>query len=739
MAISFCEKSGQFHLYNDEISYIFKILKNGQLGHLYYGKRLRDIEDYGHLVEESRRDMAACPTEEDNYFSLESLMQEYPTYGNGDVRYGAYEIIWENGSNITEFEYRSHRIYAGKKPLKALPATYVEEEEEADTLEITLRDRQNDVKMILSYTIFRLYPALARSVRFVNDSAKKIALSSALTACVDFPDKDYVMVDLAGAWARERHIRERKLDYGVQSIHSMRGCSSHQFNPFLALKRKNTDECTGEIYGFSFVYSGNFLAQVEVDNYDVTRVLMGIHPEGFCWELKSGESFQTPEVVMVYSDSGMNAMSQTYHSLYRTRLARGVWRDKVRPILINSWEAAYFDFNEKRILELARAASAIGVELFVLDDGWFGHRDDSTSSLGDWYPHQEKLPGGLKRLAEQIRDMGLDFGLWIEPEGVNRDSDLYREHPEWVLGEPGRTISQSRNQLLLDFSKKEVVDHIYGMLEKIFADVPVSYVKWDMNRNMAEVFSGGAGRSAQGMVRHKYILGVYELYERLTTRFPNILFESCASGGARFDPGILYYAPQGWASDNTDAMDRLKIQYGTSLVYPVSCIGSHVSAAPNHQTFRHTPLRTRANVAYFGTFGYEMDITKLTEEELEELRRQICFMKEHRSLIRQGNFYRLKSPFEGNETAWIVVSQDQTEALVGYYRLLQPVNGPLTRLKLQGVAENYLYSVNGEGAYFGDELLQVGMITSDYAAGVLKNGMKGQGDYFSQIYYLKAK
>lgn len=739
MVISFCEKSGQFHLYNDEISYIFKILKNGQLGHLYYGKRLRDIEDYGHLVEESRRDMAACPTEEDNYFSLESLMQEYPTYGNGDVRYGAYEIIWENGSNITEFEYRSHRIYAGKKPLEALPATYVEEEQEADTLEITLRDKQNDVKMILSYTIFRLYPAVTRNVRFVNDSDEKIFLSSALTACVDFPDKDYVMVDLAGAWARERHIRERKLDYGVQSIHSMRGCSSHQFNPFLALKRKNTDECTGEIYGFSFVYSGNFLAQVEVDNYDVTRVLMGIHPEGFCWELKTGESFQTPEVVMVYSCSGMNAMSRTYHSLYRTRLARGVWRDKVRPILINSWEAAYFDFNEKRILELAQAAGTIGVELFVLDDGWFGHRDDSTSSLGDWYPHQGKLPGGLKRLAEQIRDMGLDFGIWIEPESVNRDSDLYREHPEWVLGEPGRTISQSRNQLLLDFSKKEVVDHIYGMLEKIFADVPVSYVKWDMNRNMAEVFSEGAGREAQGMVRHKYILGVYELYERLTSRFPNILFESCASGGARFDPGILYYAPQGWASDNTDAMDRLKIQYGTSLVYPVSCIGSHVSAAPNHQTFRHTPLRTRANVACFGTFGYEMDITKLTAEELEELRRQICFMKEHRALIQQGNFYRLKSPFEGNETAWIVVSQDQREALVGYYRLLQPVNGPLTRLKLQGVAENYLYSVNGEGAYFGDELLQVGMITSDYAAGIRNKGAEGQGDYFSQIYYLKAK
>lgn len=738
MAIKFYEESGQFHLYNDEISYIFKILKNKQLGHLYYGKRLTDIPDYGYLAEESRRDMAACPTEEDNFFSLESARQEYPTYGNGDVRYGAYELLWENGSNITEFEYRTHKIYKGKEKLKGLPSTYVEDENEAETLEVTLKDRRKNVKIVLCYTIFKDVPVLTKNVRFSNDSDEKITLLSALTSCVDFPDKDYVMIDLAGAWSRERNIRERKLDYGVQSVHSMRGCSSHQFNPFFALKRENTDEFQGEIFGFSFVYSGNFLAQAEVDNYDVTRVLMGIHPSGFQWELLRGEEFQTPEVVMVYSDQGMNYMSQIYHKLYRTRLARGVWRDQTRPILINNWEATYFDFDEEKILAIAKRAREIGVELFVLDDGWFGHRDDSTSSLGDWYPHLGKLPNGVKGLAEKINALGMKFGIWIEPESVNRDSDLYRNHPDWVMGDLTRNISQSRNQLLLDFSKKEVVDSIYEMMAKIFREVPVSYVKWDMNRNMSEVFSNGNDKSYQGKVRHKYILGVYELYDRLTTEFPEILFESCASGGARFDPGILYYAPQGWASDNTDAIDRLKIQYGTSVVYPVSCIGSHVSASPNHQTFRNTSLQTRANVAYFGTFGYELDITKMTDEELDQMREQVVFMKLHRELIQKGTFYRLRSPFAGNETAWIIVSEDLKEALVGYYRVLQPSNAPFSRLKLQGIGRNIKYSVNGEEEHFGDELMQIGIITSDYAAGVWKKGREGQGDYMSKLYYLKA-
>ncbi len=737
MAIKYYEESGQFHLYNDEVSYIFMRLKNGQLGQLYFGKRLPDIPDYSYLIEESRRDMAACPDEDDIFFSLESIRQEYPSYGGGDIRYGAYEIEWENGSSITEFEYKTHKIYKGKNSLWGLPATYVEDENEADTLEVILKDRKNEVKIILSYTIFGNFPVLTKNARFVNEGEEKATLLSAFSCCVDFPDKEYVMMDLAGAWLRERNIRERRLDYGVQSVHSMRGCSSHQFNPFLALRRENTDEFQGEIYGFSFVYSGNFLAQAEVDNYDVTRVLMGIHPNGFRWELSKGEEFQTPEVVMAYSGQGINYMSQTYHKLYRTRLARGVWRDRVRPILINNWEATYFNFDETKILDIARTAEKIGVELFVLDDGWFGQRNDSTSSLGDWCPNLNKFPDGVKGVAEKINALGMKFGIWIEPESVNRNSELYRNHPDWVLGDLDRNISQSRNQLLLDFSKEEVRDCIYGMIADVLRDMPVSYVKWDMNRSMAEVFSSGNDKTYQGKVRHKYILGVYSFYDRLTKDFPEILFESCASGGARFDPGILYYAPQGWVSDNTDAAERLKIQYGTSLVYPVSSIGSHVSASPNHETFRDISLQTRANVAYFGTFGYELDITKISEEELEQMKEQIAFMKMHRELLQKGTFYRLKSPFEGNITAWIVVSEDQKEALVGYYRAFQPSNAPLSRLKLKGIAGNKKYLINGTEERFGDELIQIGILTSDYSAGVWKKGKDGQGDYMSKLYYLK--
>ena len=442
---------------------------------------------------------------------------------------------------------------------------------------------------------------------------------------------------------------------------------------------------------------------------------------------------------MVYSEAGLNGMSQTFHKLYRTRLARGTWRDKVRPILINSWEAFYFDFDAPKLLGLADAATDLGMELFVLDDGWFGKRDDSTSSLGDWYPNEEKLKGTLKELAEKINAKGLKFGLWIEPEMTNKDSDLYRAHPDWILAEQGKRICHSRTQYVLDFSKKEVREYIGDMLENLLAEVPVSYIKWDMNRTFSEVFSNGNDREYQGKVCHKYILGVYELYERLTSRFPHVLFESCASGGARFDPGMLYYAPQGWTSDDTDAIERLKIQYGTSMVYPVSCMGSHVSASPNHQTNRVTPLETRADVAYFGTFGYELDLLKLGEEDKAEIRRQIAFMKEKRDLIQKGTFYRLKSPFEGNETAWMIVSEDQKKALVGYYRVMQPVNVGFKRLKLKGLKEDTCYKVSGY-AYdcYGDELMQVGMILSDSASGVWKKGVNDKGDFQAEVFEIVA-
>ena len=739
MPIIYNEKTREFHLYNQEISYIIKILDNDQPGQLYYGKRLTHREDFSHLFEYAMRDMSPYAFEGNSTFSLENIKQEYPTFGCGDMRFPAYEIERENGSHVVEFVYKEHKIYDGKPKLEGLPATYVESDDEAQTLELVLEDTSINTRIVLLYTIYEAFPVIARSVRFECDSDEKITLLSAMSACVDLPDKDYEMIDLAGVWARERHVRRHKLDYGIQSIYSMRGCSSYQFNPFLALARENADEFQGQVYGFSLVYSGNFLAQTEVDNYDTARVLMGIHPNGFKWTLGKGESFQTPEMVMVYSEAGLNGMSQTFHKLYRTRLARGTWRDKVRPILINSWEAFYFDFDAPKLLGLADAAADLGMELFVLDDGWFGKRDDSTSSLGDWYPNEEKLKGTLKELAEKINAKGLKFGLWIEPEMTNKDSDLYRAHPDWLLAEQGKRICHSRTQYVLDFSKKEVREYIGDMLENLLAEVPVSYIKWDMNRTFSEVFSNGNDREYQGKVCHKYILGVYELYERLTSRFPHVLFESCASGGARFDPGMLYYAPQGWTSDDTDAIERLKIQYGTSMVYPVSCMGSHVSASPNHQTNRVTPLETRADVAYFGTFGYELDLLKLGEEDKAEIRRQIAFMKEKRNLIQKGTFYRLKSPFEGNETAWMIVSEDQKKALVGYYRVMQPVNVGFKRLKLKGLKEDTCYKVSGyDYDCYGDELMQVGMILSDSASGVWKKGVNDKGDFQAEVFEIVA-
>ena len=739
MPIIYNEKTREFHLYNQEISYIIKILDNDQPGQLYYGKRLTHREDFSHLFEYAMRDMSPYAFEGNSTFSLENIKQEYPTFGCGDMRFPAYEIERENGSHVVEFVYKEHKIYNSKPKLEGLPATYVESDDEAQTLELVLEDTSINTRIVLLYTIYEAFPVIARSVRFECDSDEKITLLSAMSACVDLPDKDYEMIDLAGVWARERYVRRHKLDYGIQSIYSMRGCSSYQFNPFLALARENADEFQGQVYGFSLVYSGNFLAQTEVDNYDTARVLMGIHPNGFKWTLEKGESFQTPEMVMVYSEAGLNGMSQTFHKLYRTRLARGTWRDKVRPILINSWEAFYFDFDAPKLLGLADVAADLGMELFVLDDGWFGKRDDSTSSLGDWYPNEEKLKGTLKELAEKINAKGLKFGLWIEPEMTNKDSDLYRAHSDWLLAEQGKRICHSRTQYVLDFSKKEVREYIGDMLENLLAEVPVSYIKWDMNRTFSEVFSNGNDREYQGKVCHKYILGVYELYERLTSRFPHVLFESCASGGARFDPGMLYYAPQGWTSDDTDAIERLKIQYGTSMVYPVSCMGSHVSASPNHQTNRVTPIETRADVAYFGTFGYELDLLKLGEEDKAEIRRQIAFMKEKRDLIQKGTFYRLKSPFEGNETAWMIVSEDQKKALVGYYRVMQPVNVGFKRLKLKGLKEDICYKVSGY-AYdcYGDELMQVGMILSDSASGVWKKGVNDKGDFQAEVFEIVA-
>ena len=716
------------------------VLKNGHMGHLYFGKRIHDKADFSYLVEECQRPMTSYIYEDDRNFSLEHIRQEYPVYGTTDYRHPAIEILQKNGSRISEFVYEGYEIIAGKVNLQGLPATYTESDEEAMTLRVYLKDALTGVLLELLYTVFSEYNAIARSVCVKNTGTETVHLLNVMSLSLDLPDQDYVWMQLSGAWARERYIKERTLEQGITAIDSRRGNSSHEHNPFMVLKRPNAGETSGEVIGFSLIYSGNFRMQAEVDTHDVTRITVGINPDRFDWKLEPGEEFQTPEAVMVYSDQGLNKMSQTFHRLYAKRLARGYWRDRPRPILNNNWEATYFNFTEDRLVQIASKAKECGVELFVLDDGWFGQRNDDHAGLGDWVANPERLPNGIKGLSERIEAMGIKFGLWFEPEMTNKDSDLYRAHPDWILHTPGRNASHGRYQYVLDFSRKEVVEYIYEMMAKILSEAKVSYIKWDMNRSITECYSVALPADRQGEVFHRYILGVYDLYERLTSEFPEVLFESCSSGGGRFDPGMLYYAPQGWTSDDSDAIERLKIQYGTSLCYPISSMGSHVSVIPNHQVFRKTPLHTRANVAYFGTFGYELDLNSLKEEEIAEVKEQIIFMKKYRKLFQFGDFYRLKSPFEGNETIWMVVSEDKKTAIVGYYRTLNGVNQAYSRIKLQGLDPDMLYeNILNKTENYGDELMNFGLITTDVTAGEVPGDATPCTDFESRIYILKAK
>ena len=742
MGIIYHQETKEFHLFNKEISYVMQVLRNGQMGQLYFGKRVPEMRSYGYLIERSRRPMISEIYENEYGYSLENLRQEYPSYGTTDYRMPAVEIAQENGSRITDFTYVSHRIYAGKPKLSGLPATYVESEEEADTLEILLRDALTGVELTLIYTVFAGENAVARSARFRNCGSREVQIETAMSMSLDLPDADYDWIQFSGAWARERYVKERKLQQGIQSVGSLRGASGHMHNPFVVLKRPAADEFQGEVLGFSLVYSGNFLAQAEVDTYNVTRMMLGIHPQEFSWCLEPGAEFQTPEAVMVYSDQGLNGMSQAFHRLYRTRLARGEWRDRNRPVLINNWEATYFDFDEEKLLEIARTAKADGVELFVLDDGWFSTRCGETSGLGDWWENRERLPEGIRGLSAKIEALGMRFGLWVELEMVNKDSELYRKHPDWILATPGRSQSHGRKQYVLDFSRKEVVDAVYEMIAKILAESSVSYIKWDMNRNITECYSAVLEAKRQGEVFHRYILGVYDLYERLIRAFPHILFESCASGGGRFDAGMLYYAPQAWTSDDSDAVERLKIQYGTSFSYPLSSMGAHVSVTPNHQLGRVTPLKFRGDVAAFGAFGYEMDLGKLSEAEHEVIRAQVAFVKRYRELIHKGTFYRLLSPFEGNFTAWMVVSEDRRQAIVAVYKVLNDVNCEYRRLKLHGLAEETVYRIREDGcdkgARSGSELMRIGMVTTDDSAGE-RRAETAYGDFYSRIFVLEAE
>ena len=727
-SILFNEECRQFHLTNGDVSYIFWVAEDGKLLQLYYGAAVPE-RDYSYLVELQHRPMTTYRKEGDLRYSLEHVRQEFPEYGTTDFRHPAICLRQENGSRITDFVYVSHQIVAGKPVLEGLPATYTEAQTEAKTLILTLRDAVTKVEVQLFYTIFADWPIIARSSKVINQGGETCYLESLASLSLDLPDADYDWLQLSGAWARERHIKERPLQQGIQSIESTRGISSPHHNPFVALKRSETTEFSGPVLGAALVYSGNFLIQAEVDTYDVTRLQLGINPFGFEWKLAAGQSFTSPEALLVYSERGLNGMSQVFHQLFRRHLARGYWRERARPVLINNWEATYFDFSENQLLDLAEKAQEVGVELFVLDDGWFGQRTNDRAGLGDWFVNPERLPRGLGSLADRIHVLGMQFGLWFEPEMVNKDSQLYRAHPDWLLAVPDRQPHHGRNQFVLDYSRPEVVDEIFERLSAVIEGAQLDYIKWDMNRPLTDVFSAAWPADQQGEIFHRYVLGVYDLYERLIRRYPRLLFESCSSGGGRFDPGMLYYAPQAWTSDDSDAIERLKIQYGTSFLYPLSSMGAHVSIVPNHQTNRLTPLKTRGNVAFFGSFGYELDLNKLSPEELTEVRKQIAFYKCHRELIHNGTFYRLQSPFkEDGQTAWIVVSQDQNTALLGTFKILNQVNRSHQRLQLKGLAVDKVYRLEGR-SYTGAELMRVGLVTTDASSGQLLEDSEQEPSY----------
>lgn len=726
--ITFNKEQQVFHLCNNQISYLIEVEEHGYLAHLYFGKKINHYSGHYQYVRDMRSFGPYPEAADHDTFSLDTVMLEYPGYGFGDFREPAYNFKLKDGSRITDFRYDSFEIVQGKCAIEGLPHLYTNQATEAETLIITLKDDVAKLRLKLNYTIYQDYATVIRSTTLINDSAETVEINQLASQSLDFPNRSFELIHLNGAWGRERQLTREKIEIGTKVLDSKRGSSSHHQNPFVTLVEPTTTEFQGEAYGFCLVYSGNHQTVIEKDNYSQTRVVMGMNPFNFAWQLPAGESFHSPEVVNVYSNQGLNQMSKTYHDLFNHHLIRGEHQLKERPVLINNWEATYFDFDDAKIHGIVDEAQALGIEMFVLDDGWFGERKDDHRSLGDWYEFEGKLEQGLEGIAQYVHDKGMKFGLWFEPEMISKDSDLHRAHPDWVLSVPGRPRSLSRQQHVLDFSRADVRDHIYQQMTAILDRVPIDYIKWDMNRNMTEVYSLLLDPEMQGEVSHRYILGLYEFMEKLTQAYPHILFESCSGGGGRYDAGMLYYMPQTWTSDNTDPIARLKIQYSTSLVYPISTMGAHVSAIPNHQTGRETSLDIRGNVAMSGVLGYELDLTTLSEEEKALIVKQVDFYKEHRQLLQFGDFVRLKSPYEENEVAWMFVSKDKKEAIVFYFRVLVEASAPYVTLKLAHLDETLEYQIANH-VISGDALMNIGMYIDP----------KLHGDYATQAFILKAK
>ena len=710
MGIIYCEKDRTFTLQTKNTTYQMQVDRYGFLLHLYYGKKTDGCMDY--LLTYYDRGFSGNPYDagEDRTYSMDTLPQEFPCYGNGDFRSTAFAVENADGSMSCDLRYKSHKIFDGKYNLEGLPAVYASEEE-AQTLEILMEDPVTGVKVVLLYGVLSAQDIITRSVSVKNESSGKIYLNKIESASLDFLYGDYELLTFYGRHAMERNVQRVPVVHGTQKIGSVRGTSSHQYNPMMILAEKETTEDKGNCYAMSFVYSGCFQGEVLKDQLNQTRMMLGLQEEAFRYPLETGEMFQAPEVILSYSSEGMNRLSQNLHHCIRQHICRGKYKEEIRPILINSWEAAYFDFTGDTIYELAKAAKEVDIDMLVMDDGWFGKRDDDNSGLGDWFVNEKKLGGTLGNLIKRINDLGVKFGIWIEPEMVSEDSDLYRKHPDWALTVPGRNPVRSRNQLVLDFSRKEVVDEIYDQICKVLDQGNIEYVKWDMNRSLMDVYSSVT--RDQGRVLHDYVLGLYDFLERLVQRYPNLLIEGCSGGGGRFDAGMMYYTPQIWCSDNTDAIDRLRIQYGTSFGYPVSVVGSHVSAVPNHQTGRKTPLHTRGVVAMSGTFGYELNLMKLSEEEKQEIREQIAEYKSYAPIIQNGLYYRLSNPTTEEICAWEFVHTDEKEqSKVLLNIVMQVIHGNMTvnYVKLQGLEETAVYREEKSGKrYTGAALMYGGM------------------------------
>ncbi|MBR1676926.1 MAG: alpha-galactosidase [Clostridia bacterium] len=722
MPIIYIKDKRRFKLDTLTSSYIIDIFDGGYLLNIYYGKRIDEDGVERRLRMRNASFSPVDPKMGEGEFSPDSAPIEYGSDGAGDFRISALKICGDSGDSVTDIRYRSHKIYSGKPSIPDLPSTYVNSDDEATTLEICAADEIKGVEVTLVYTVFENYGVMTKSVRIKNVSDKCVKIERAMSLCNDFPTMDFDMITLYGRHAMERNVERRSLSHGLQGVSSNKGISSHCQNPFCALVSHGADEDNGEAYGFNLVYSGNFSIMAECDYNDSTRLVMGINPDTFSWDLSPDEVFYTPEAVSVYSYNGIGEMSRTFHRFYNNNLINGKYKRSKRPILINSWEAAYFDIDEQKLLDFGRAAKELGIEMLVMDDGWFGHRNDDKSSLGDWFVNENKFKNGLSPFIDKVHDMCLKFGIWFEPEMISPDSDFYRAHPDYCVHASGRTPMIGRNQYVLDVSREDVRDAVWKQMDAVLSQNKIDYLKWDFNRYICDADSATLPKERKEEFYHRFILGTYDLMNRLKTNYPDILFENCSGGGGRFDPAMLCYSPQIWTSDNTDAIDRLKIQFGTSMCYPASSMGAHVSAHPK------APFSTRANVALWGSFGYELDVRKFTEEQKSQVKEQIADYHKYYDLIHYGELYRALSPFDGGDkAAWQFVSEDKSECLL-----------TVVCLKEQSY-ERFIYKFKGLNAEFNYKDEESGKVYSGEYLTVYGLDLRNEVNYLygSKKWYLK--